>query len=168
MISFALKYILRPWRQISLYKLQMLLCDSVYAFVNTICIALWHHQIVVSIELFRAQIAPFHTMECIGTIYCFLHVTSSFVKKVPMEKKSNIPLGGAIILLTLFLQNYFMGKKKTFWVDPSTQPLILLNFIRQQKRKTPSPKCECERRRTIDYRCLSAQKSQHRRGWGGR
>ena len=36
-----------------------------------------------------------------------------------MEKESNISLGGAIILLALFLQNYFLGgEKKHFELIP--------------------------------------------------
>ena len=33
-----------------------------------------------------------------------------------MENESHIPLGGTIILLALFAQNYFLGKKNIYCV----------------------------------------------------
>ena len=40
-------------------------------------------------------------------------MTSWLVKKIPMEKESNISLGRAIILLALFVQNLSFGQRYT-------------------------------------------------------
>ena len=52
----------------------------------------------------------FHTAEHIGTVYCFLFVTSQFVKNRTIENKSSISLGRTTILLALFAQKIFFGQ----------------------------------------------------------
>ena len=54
-------------------------------------------KIVGSIDLIRVQIFLFSTIECIGSIYCFLFVTSKLVKNRTMENESSISLRGTTV-----------------------------------------------------------------------
>ena len=64
---------------------------------------------------FLLSLCIFCTMECIGSIYCFLFVTSLLVKTHTMENESGISLGRATNLTRSHLslrKITFLGKYK--------------------------------------------------------
>ena len=61
---------------------------------------------------FSLVFVRFRTVECITTRLRFLLMMWQLVKKVPLENKSSISLGGTIVLLALFAHNFIFRQIK--------------------------------------------------------
>ena len=68
--------------------------------------ALHPSALVVTTVMSGVIFAHFPTVECIPTTCSFLLWRHKCSKKVPVEKESHFSMGGAIIFLALFPQNY--------------------------------------------------------------
>ena len=62
--------------------------------------------------------AHFRRVDLVTNKSGFLFMTSKLIKKVPVEKESSLSIGGAIIFLTLFPQNYRMLDATVETTDP--------------------------------------------------
>ena len=69
-------------------------------------------KVVVSTILFSSHFCRFCTDKRITKGFSFLSLTSQLFKKVPVEIESSFSMGGAIILITLFGQNYILEQQQ--------------------------------------------------------
>ena len=83
-------------------------------YICTLAISIWQlylSNVVLSTILFSSHFSCFPAVEPNIKGLAFSSLTSQLFKKVPVEKESSLSMGGTIIFLALFPQNYKLGQQ---------------------------------------------------------
>ena len=83
----------------------------------------------LSTIVFSFHFSRFPTVEYIPKGLSFLSMTSKLFKKVPVEKESSHSMGGTILFLALFAQNYILGQQHN--LSQSCDTVRCINLIQK-------------------------------------